>query len=224
MAKISNEFKAGLMILICVIALGALTVKVGGLNFFEEGYSLDAEFNFASGIKENAPVQLAGIEVGTVEDIDITYGPEGTKIILHLWLDSDAKVRTDSDIYISTMGLMGEKYVEITSGSKEANFVQPGSLLQGRDPIIWDEVMEKAALITDDLQKEIELLIGVTKNVDSALRANREDIDIIVDNLKDTTENFKTFSDDIKRHPWKLIIKSKEKKRKKSKEKDRGKR
>jgi len=219
MAKISNEFKAGLMILICIVALGALTFKIGNFDMFREGYALNVEFNFASGIKTNSPVQLAGVEVGTVKDIDIVYGPEGTKVVLNIWLDSSAKVREDSDIYISTMGLMGEKYIEITRGSKEGAFVQPDSLLVGKDPIIMEEVMDKAVAITDSIEKEVGLLIDLTRNVDSTLKENKEDIGVIVDNLKGTTQNFKEFSEDIKQHPWKLIIKSKPKKKRKPRRK-----
>ncbi|MFH1790889.1 MAG: MlaD family protein [Candidatus Omnitrophota bacterium] len=211
MKIISNEFKAGLMIIICIIALFALTLTVGDFNFFEEGYKLDVKFNFASGIKKNAPVQLAGVEVGTVKDILIKYGPEGTKVILQLWLDSSAKVKTDSDVYISTMGLMGEKYVEITRGSNEAPYLEPGSMVVGKDPIMMEEVMDKAVAVTDNLDKEIQLLMQLTENVDNTLQANRPDIDRIVDNLKSASDNFKSFTDDIKKNPWKLLIKTKPK-------------
>jgi len=46
---------------------------------------------------------------------------------------------------------------------------------------------------------------------------NREDIDFMIGKLKTTAVNFEEFSDDIKRHPWKLLIKTKEKKKPKEK-------
>jgi len=53
------------------------------------------------------------------------------------------------------------------------------------------------------------------KDADGVIVDNREDIRATIANLKVTSENFKEFTEDIKRHPWKLLIKGKEQKPKK---------
>ena len=54
-----------------------------------------------------------------------------------------------------------------------------------------------------DLQK----LMG---HADSVLVDNKDDIRATIMNLKDSSENLKEFSDEVKRNPWKLLMKGKE--------------
>jgi len=52
-------------------------------------------------------------------------------------------------------------------------------------------------------------------NLDGTVSDNKASVSQIVKNLETTSKNFEEFSDDIKRHPWKLLIKTKEKPAKK---------
>jgi len=218
MKKIANEIKTGIMVIICILILLFLTVKTGGAGFFKKGYLLNAQFNYASGIKKGAPVQLTGVEAGEVRDVRIDYNGDDTKVLLSLWLDKSAMPREDSKAYISTMGLMGEKYIELTRGSKESPFLKEGSLIIGKEPLAMEEVMDKAVTIADNLNAGVNDLRKLAKDVNLTLVDNRAQIDEIVKNMNDTSKNFKDFSDDIKRNPWKLLIKTKEPRKEKPKE------
>jgi len=210
--KKTNEVKTGVMIVMCLLILLGLTAKVGGLSAFKKGYNLKVRFNYASGIKQGAPVYLTGVEVGEVKDLQIGYTKEGTKVYLTLWLDESAKVRQDSKAYIATMGLMGEKYLELTSGKKGTPFLQADSMIVGKEPIAMEEMTEKAMRISDNLNEGISDLRKLTKSVDLTVAANKTKINEIIDNMNATSKNFAEFSGDLKKNPWKLLIKTKEKK------------
>lgn len=212
MRRIGNEIKTGIMVVICLAILLGLTVRIGGLGSLKKGYEMKVQFNYAAGLKEGAPVYLTGVEMGEIKDVQIDYTDEGTVVIFSLWLDSAAKLRRDSVAFIATMGLMGEKYLELSSGSPGSPFLPEGSLIVGKEPILMDEMMEKANEIADNLNAGISDLRILTKNVDSTLVENRAQIDEIIKNMTVTSKNFEEFSDDIKRHPWKLLFKTKEKK------------
>jgi phospholipid/cholesterol/gamma-HCH transport system substrate-binding protein len=182
------------------------------MSTMKKGYHLNAQFNYASAIKKGAPVYLTGVEVGEIKGIKINYSPAGTQVILDAWLDSSAKVREDSKASIVTMGLMGEKYLELTSGSKDSPFLKEGSMIIGREPLMMDEIMDKAMGIANNLDAGIEDLRKLTKDVDMTLVENRAKIDELIGNMNETGKNFKEFSEDIKKNPWKLLIKTKEKK------------
>jgi phospholipid/cholesterol/gamma-HCH transport system substrate-binding protein len=212
MKKIGNEIKTGLVVVACGAILLGMTVKVAGMSTMKKGYHLNAQFNYASAIKKGAPVYLTGVEVGEIKGIKINYSPAGTQVILDAWLDSSAKVREDSKASIVTMGLMGEKYLELTSGSKDSPFLKEGSMIIGREPLMMDEIMDKAMGIANNLDAGIEDLRKLTKDVDMTLVENRAKIDELIGNMNETGKNFKEFSEDIKKNPWKLLIKTKEKK------------
>lgn len=179
MKKYTNEFKVGLFFIICVLGLFYLAYSTGKLNFRKEGYSIYVNFNDIGGLDKKAPVRLNGLEVGKVEDIKISYDTEKTYVILKLWLNKEAKIRENPEISIKTLGLMGEKYIQITS-LEGKNFITPGSILQGKPYV--------------------------------DLEALKDNVPSIMKNLEVTSKNFEEFSADIKKHPWKLLFKTKEKK------------
>jgi phospholipid/cholesterol/gamma-HCH transport system substrate-binding protein len=222
MKKMGNEIKTGLMIVTCILILLFLTVKTSGIGTFKKGYNLKVRFDYAGGIKKGAPVQLTGVEIGEVKDVQIRYVNGETHVIMTLWLDKSARVHEDSKAYVATMGLMGEKYLELTRGSKDSAVLKEGSLIVGKEPVVMEEMMDKATEMVDNLNAGIGDLRRLTKDVDLTLTENRSNIDGIIKNMSDTSRNFAEFSEDIKRHPWKLLIKTKEKKAK-SKKEDKGK-
>jgi len=213
MKKMANEIKTGIMIVMCILILLFLTVKTGGMSTFKKGYPLKVRFDYASGIKVGAPVQLTGVEAGEVKDVAIDYTQNDIRVILTLWLDNSVKVHEDSKAYIATMGLMGEKYLELSRGTKDSPFLKEGSLIVGKEPLIMEEAMDKAMEIADNLNGGISDLRQLTQNVNSTLFDNKGQIDGIVQNMNETSKNFKEFSDDIKSHPWKLLIKTRENKK-----------
>jgi phospholipid/cholesterol/gamma-HCH transport system substrate-binding protein len=211
MKKMGNEIKTGVMVLACMAILAGLTIKVLGMSVLKKGYHLKARFNYASAIKKGAPVYLAGVEVGEIKGIQINYAPEGTNVLLDAWLTSGAKVRQDSRASIVTMGFMGEKFLELTSGTKDSPFLKEGSLIIGKEPLMMDEIMDKAIAIANNIDSGISDLRKLVQDVDSTVVSNQSDIAQIIRNLNDTSRNFKEFSDEIRRNPWKLLVKTKEK-------------
>ncbi len=216
MAKLSNEIKTGIVVVVGALLLLLLVYKIGGIKT-EKGYEIYALFNYISGLERHAPVRLSGVEVGEVKDIGISYEGNETKIMLTLSLDENAKLRQDSKMRISTLGLLGEKYVEITGGSKGSAFVEPGATFVGIDPFQMEDLVEmgeKLAARLDSSMQDLQKLMG---HADSVLVENKDDIRATIMNLRVTSENFKEFTEDIKRHPWKLLMKGKEEKPKEQK-------
>ncbi|MBM3250462.1 MAG: MCE family protein [Candidatus Omnitrophica bacterium] len=186
----TNEFKVGLFVLLCLAGLAYLTFSTGRMNFKKGGYSIYVLFDDTAGLESKAPVRLNGFEVGKVDEIKINEENDSTRIMLKLWLEDGARVRENAKISIKTLGLMGEKYIQISS-SAGAGFIKPDTLLKG-EPYL-------------DLDK---LLASVSGTVED----NKDSITAIVKNLETTSRNFEEFSGDIKRNPWKLLFRSKEKK------------
>ncbi|MBN2097082.1 MAG: MCE family protein [Candidatus Omnitrophica bacterium] len=205
----ANDFKIGLLVLAALAALLALSYQVNNLAFVRGGYGLNVTFVNSAGIEKNAPVRLSGVEVGTVKDLKITYGPEGTRVLLNLWLKKNALVREDSEAFVTTLGLMGEKYLEITAGDAEANFLRPDSTIIGREPFDTNKFIEKGEQIAENLDQTISEIRKLSSGVNEVVEFTRQDLDKMMKNLAESSENIKAFTEDIKWHPWKLIRKSK---------------
>jgi len=209
MAKFNNEIKTGIVVVAAVLVFMFISAKMGGVKVVG-GYDLNVMFSYVNGLEDKAPVKLAGVNVGEVKKVTHIYDNDETKVLVQLALNGDAKVREDSKIIIGTTGLIGEKYIEITGGKKGSPVIEKGKTLTGVDPFVMEELIAKVDSAVQDLQK----LMG---HADSMLVENKDDIRATImnlkdssANLKDSSENLKEFSDEVKRNPWKLLMKGKE--------------
>ncbi len=204
MKKFANELKTGLMVLMAILVGLFLWLKT--VDFRPDVYDLKTYFSHAEGIKESSIVMLAGIEVGTVGGVEFLYNPGETKVKLDLIIDKAAKVRADSIAFIGTTGFIGDAYIGITPGTSP-EFLKNNDTIISEDPIEMRKLMKQA----DEISKNLDAVLGDVKTVVSD---NKEKLNNIVLSLEETAVNFNEFSKDIKKHPWKLIIKGKEKKKK----------
>ena len=75
MAKLSAEAKVGVFVVIGLILLGLLTMRVGKLSFQRgKSYRLQAYFDTATGLAKDAPVEIAGVEIGRIRKILLDKG------------------------------------------------------------------------------------------------------------------------------------------------------
>lgn len=197
--KITNELKTGVVVAAAILVGIIFWVKT--TDFSGKPYRIKTYFNYAEGVKVDSIVKLSGIEAGRVEKIKFEYVPE-TKVELVLTLDKKAKVREDSVAFIATAGMIGDAYIGITAGSVDKSFVKEGAILISEDPVEMRKLMKKAEVIAESLD-------NVLAEVKNLVKDNRGRVDNIAVNLEQTAVNFKEFSEDIKRHPWKLLMKGK---------------
>lgn len=204
--KITNELKTGIVVVVAIA--GGIFLWVRTTDFSSKPYRVKTYFNYAEGIKADSIVKLSGIEVGRVEKIRFEYMPE-TKIELVLAINKQAKIHEDSVAFISTSGMIGDAYIGLTSGSSEKPFIKEGATLSSEDPVEMRKLMKKADAISENLDKTLVEVKMLAANVNDVVEDNKTRIDNIAVNLETTAVNFKEFSEDIKRHPWKLLIKGK---------------
>jgi len=200
--KYGNEFKVGIFVVICIIGLVYLTVSTGKLNVKQGGYYIYVIFDDIAGLDVKAPVMLNGREVGKVDSIEISYKDNTTKNILKLWLPDDAKVRSQATVAIKTLGLMGEKYIQISS-NEGTDFLASNTILTGKAFMDLDVLMDQADAISDEVKK-------LTMALNNTLEGNQDEISRIIANLEGTSQNIQELTEDIKRNPWKLLHKPRE--------------
>src|SRR6185369_16632184 len=110
------QVRAGVFIFIALLffAGGVLIMGQKTKMFVSKG-KLQVVMDDVAGLKEGAPVWLAGVDVGLVTDIRFSNPQKTNEVLIYLQIDNGAlkKIGPDSRITIKTRGLMGEKYVDI---------------------------------------------------------------------------------------------------------------
>jgi len=208
MRKFTNEIKIGMFMVLALGAGAIFWMKTQNLDLKSETYTLKTYFNFAGGIKENSIVALSGIEVGKVDAVNFIYEP-ATKVEIVMSISNKAKVRTDSIAYIGSAGFIGDAFVGLTAGSADAAFIEPGTEVKSEDPIEMRVLMKKADSIATQIDQAMVDVRKLAASLNGVVGENKERIGSIMKNLVSTSENFNEFSNDIKQHPWKLLMKGK---------------
>jgi len=114
MTTSTTEVLVGGAVLAAAIAFGAYAVNTTGFGLHETGYPLSASFRSLEGVTVGSDVRLAGVKVGTVTEISLN--PETFRADMGMTLQDDILIPDDSAILISSEGLLGGNFVEISPG------------------------------------------------------------------------------------------------------------
>ncbi len=152
----SLEQKSGIFILILLVVAVFLIFSRGRLSIFKGGYGIGVSFDFVGGLETGGPVRVSGVRVGEVKDIKIVYEKEKLEVLVRLWLKKDVKLGQGSQVFIRSLGLIGEKYVEILPAPPTAlPLIKNGDIVKGIDPIPMEKYFSLGEDITRNLNKII---------------------------------------------------------------------
>jgi len=77
----AREIRVGLFVIVAVALFAGFVFSIGGRSrLLQPKYRLWAYFGSVSGLVAGAPVMLEGVDVGTVEDIDLLLDPMGKRV------------------------------------------------------------------------------------------------------------------------------------------------
>jgi len=155
------QVRAGIFIFVALVfvASGVLLMGQKTKMFVPKG-KLKVVMDDVAGLKEGAPVWLAGVDVGVVTSIKFVNPKLNNEVTIFLEADHGAlrKIGPDSKITIKTRGLMGEKYVDITPSQAYSD--TPPDVLHGTSVAKLDDVVQKAgatferlSVIVDNITK-----------------------------------------------------------------------
>ncbi|MEP9411997.1 MAG: outer membrane lipid asymmetry maintenance protein MlaD [Candidatus Brocadia sp.] len=132
MKKFDVEIAVGIFVFFGLLCLGYISVKLGKINLIgSHYYPVNAVFSTVKGLKKDTVVEIAGVEVGKVDDIKLV----NYEAVVTLRIRNGIELQEDAIASIRTKGLMGEKYVEIMPGGSD-KVIEPGGSLHETEPPI----------------------------------------------------------------------------------------
>ena len=125
---------------------------------------------------------------------------------MKVWVKKDARIPVDSQFWINTLGLLGEKYLEIMPGKDYQALVKENSRIAGSDPVPMDEITKETKKLVLQIEEAVSGLNTMLTQIQSGEGTLGKFFydETVYKNLEDLT-------DDLRRHPWKLFWKTKEK-------------
>ena len=198
--KTKMELKVGIFVFFGLVLISIFILSIGGFKTWTSGYDIKFSFSFINGVKMGAPVRFAGLDVGHVKKIELTVPSSNqgqTRVHVTCWVRTEVRIPLNSIIWVNTLGLLGEKYIEIMPGDDYGKVLAQGEELAGVDPIPMNKITDLANNIANNINDILEKV----KNKEGSLGKLIYD-DTIYKELEALTV-------DIRQHPWKLFIKTK---------------
>src|SRR5688572_4329428 len=125
------ELKIGLMSIFAVVmAIILIFVLSGSGGFFWQRYSLKTMFVNIAGLKEGAPVRVAGVEVGSVSEVN--FVGDRVEVVMEVNKDHQSRITSTSMATLGSVSLLGEPAVDITAASNGTPIPEWGYVRSGR--------------------------------------------------------------------------------------------
>jgi len=197
--------RIGLFMIAGMIILGVFIIKIEDIPVGERGDRLEvtARFQSVAGLDRKAAVRIAGVRVGKVEAVSL----DGSEALLHLSLSPQVRLHEGAWAQITSLGMLGDKYIEILPGDPTAPLLPAGAELGGTTSPSFDDVMRVATEIGADVKEVTEALRGsiggpqgevAIEEIVANIRDLTASLKVLIAenqvNINQTTENFKDFS------------------------------
>ena len=163
----SREFRLGVFIVATLMILAAGIFIIGDKELlFRSTYSVKTEFKNVVGLDKGADVRVGGIHKGTVKRIDLPRQPDG-KVTVVMNLDSSTRniVKKDSLASIKSEGLLGDKYIEISFGSDDAEKLKNWDTIGSDPPLEFSMLMKKTDLILDSAKDAMQNVDSISSKI-----------------------------------------------------------
>ena len=132
MKRFNLEVTVGLFVVLGLCAMAYLSIRLGQLQIGQgRTYDLTAVFPSVAGLRVGATIEIAGVQVGRVQDITLT----NYTAVVTLRVEKQVQLQEDAIASIRTRGLIGEKYVSITPGGSERLLTAGGRIREVEPPI-----------------------------------------------------------------------------------------
>jgi len=167
-----SQLKVGLTVLVASITLAVLIFLMSGTGgLFTPKIVVKSYFDNAGGLREGAPVRLAGVDIGNVKRIRVVSDPSKrltpVEVIMRVSTRYGFGLRKDSVTSLETAGVLGETYIDIESGQAKGLPAQDGDILATRDhPDIQDVVRASQSTLQnlDSLLKRVDRIIAFVES------------------------------------------------------------
>ena len=206
----SHTARVGVFMLAALVVLGVFIVKIEEIPLGIRGgrFRVKATFPSVAGLDEKSAVRIAGVRVGIVEHIAL----RGDSALATLALDPTVVLHEGARAEVTSLGMLGDKYVEVFPGSPSAPKLPAGATLTGTSPIGFDQALKSfnSAFANIDavtsslrnslagpeggkrLEEIMENVRQLTASIRDLVQENRANVDATMANAREFSATLKT--------------------------------
>ncbi len=134
----TTQLIVGIFAILGIIALAILSLSLGKLTLLPKpGYTLYASFDNISGLKTGDQVQLAGVQVGKIVQIEL----KDLRARVAMRVDDGVPIDKDAIASIKTSGIIGDKYVSIALGPSDRILKDGDTIRQTESAFVLEDAI-----------------------------------------------------------------------------------
>jgi len=204
--KSGTKWKLGMFVTIGLVLFAVAIYIIGKQkNIFGSTFRAQSRFKTVSGLKEGNNVRFSGINVGTVDGIELI---NDTSVLVNIIMKEEVQpfIKTDATASIGSDGLMGDKVLVISPGTSGNSTIKDNGLIASQPAIEMEDIMksvkssiDNAGIITDQLA-QFTYKMNNGKGALSKLIADEE----FSNSLKNTLINLQRSSNEFARFTTKM--------------------
>jgi phospholipid/cholesterol/gamma-HCH transport system substrate-binding protein len=186
-----TQLKIGIVSVVALaLAVTMIFLVSGEGGMFWQRYSVKTIFREIPGLKEGAPVRVAGVEVGSVSDLE--FIGDRVEVTMEVGKEHQPRITDRSTAALGSVSLLGEAAVDITPSSQGTPIPEWGYIPSGR-PV--GSLADVATQATRSLEEATQLIADVRKGRGTVGRLFTDDqlyreINRFVDAAEDVARNF----------------------------------
>ncbi|MCL2689143.1 MAG: MlaD family protein [Chitinispirillia bacterium] len=187
-----QKMRLGIFVIIGMVILAAFIAIPVGMKFTERTSTYYTLFQGETlyGLDVGARVRFNGMPIGNVTNI--SYLPEDlTKMKVEMSVPFNFPIKVDMHTTTGMVGITGLKYIEISGGSNESEFLKPGSEIPNRQSM-FASIGDRAGELADKVDVLLTHL-GILTHPDSL-----QSLKVIMDNVADITGDAKEAFGDVR--------------------------
>ena len=143
MKKVNLDTAVGVFVLVGILCLSYLSIRLGKVEILGgEYYRVGAVFDSVSGLKPGASVEIAGVEVGSVEKISLDAKQQGRARVVLKMRDS-VGLQDDVIASVRTRGIIGDKYILLKPGGSETRIRAGGTIRETESAVDLEDLLSK---------------------------------------------------------------------------------
>jgi phospholipid/cholesterol/gamma-HCH transport system substrate-binding protein len=167
----SAQIRVGIFVFATLVTFMAAIFLLGSrTQYFQPQYTLKAVFSNVGYLLEGAGVYLAGVQVGRIGEIRLFEDIAAQKVLVSLKIGRDyqERIRQDSVAVITSTGLLGDKYVDITLGSESEPELLDGMFIRTQEPADYSQLLRQGEEVLRNTIGITSALAAITSGFQSS--------------------------------------------------------
>lgn len=159
MNEVSNKraVYVGLFVFLGIVFLIAGILMIGNLHeTFKRKIKVVALFDDVGGLQTGNNIWFSGVKIGTVSSLNFKEGSQ-VEVIMKIEVKAQQYIRKNSNVKLSTDGLIGNKILVIYGGNPKASVVEEGDTLGVEKTFTSDDMI-------NTLQENNKNILAITSD------------------------------------------------------------